>query len=259
MLKKLFLLSVFTGSSTWGAQWCCELFWCMTWPQRNSPRPTQAMSHPKLCWDTTRPQLRGKRRFLSINYCLATQKCSPIPQAWLTSGDLWLGMGISSSDDLSQKKWKKIWFCPGLSNNDPWLPHLYAWLYDICSYFRERWILCSLHVHPATASPLPKAHLLMAMPVSSDGNSPNITTDLFKLRVVVCLTGLEWVIALNQLPKPTTPRYIQIWAIFKLFLVMSEPCSLPAYQKTSSSQPAVTMIEFLPVSSGVFPSPLQAK
>lgn len=131
------------------------------------------------------------------------------------------------------QKVKKKLFGPGLLNNDPWWLHLDAWLYDICHYFRERSILCFLHVYPATASPLPKAHLLTGMPVSSDGNSPNITTYLFKLRVVVCLTGLEWVIAPNQLPKPTTPRPIQKWAIFELFLVMSEHCSLPAYQKTS--------------------------
>lgn len=110
-----------------------------------------------------------------------------------------------------------------------------------------------------TASPLPKARLLMAVPVCSDGNSPNITTDLFKLRVVICLTGFEWDIAPKQLSKPSTHMPIQIWANFKSFLVMSEPCSLPAYQKTGSTQTAVTMIDFLPVSLGVFSSPLQTK
>lgn len=47
MLKKLFILSVFTGSSTWGAQGHPEIFCCMTGPQRKSPRPTQGMWHPK--------------------------------------------------------------------------------------------------------------------------------------------------------------------------------------------------------------------
>lgn len=144
--------------------------------------------------------LRGKRRVLSINSCLAIRKCTSIFKEWLISGDPWLGIRISSSADLSHKKWKKNLFGPGLLNNDPWWLHLDAWLYDICHYFRERSILCFLHVYPATASPLPKARLLTAMPVSSDGNSPNITTYLFKLRVVVCLTGLD--IRMGHSPKP---------------------------------------------------------
>lgn len=79
MLNKLFILSVFTGSSTWGPPWCPKLFCCMTRPQRNSPRSTQGTWHPKLCWDTPRPELRGKRRFLPINSCLAIWKHIPIP------------------------------------------------------------------------------------------------------------------------------------------------------------------------------------
>lgn len=33
-----------------------------------------------------------------------------------------------------------------------------------------------------------------------DGESPNITADLFKLRVVICQAGFEWVIAKKQAP-----------------------------------------------------------
>lgn len=55
-------------------------------------------------------------------------------------------------------------------------------------------------MYSPTASLLPKARFLMAMPVSSDGESPNITDDLFKLRVVICLAGFEWVIAKKQAP-----------------------------------------------------------
>lgn len=42
----------------------------------------------------------------------------------------------------------------------------------------------------------------------------------------------------NKCPNPSTPGLTQIWAHFKLFLIMSEPCSLPAYQKTGSTQAA---------------------
>lgn len=40
----------------------------------------------------------------------------------------------------------------------------------------------------------------------------------------------------NKHPNPPTPGPTQILAGFKFFLVMSEPCALPAYQKRDSTQ-----------------------
>lgn len=211
MLEKLFILSVFTvlsGLPSSSAPWC--------------DHKETAQSLPKACgilsyaethqiW-TQREKEICIHKFLFSN---RTMHSSALNMIDLRRSVAWDGNLFFS--ELSHKEWKRIWFGSGLPNNDPWWPHLYGWLYDIWSYFRDRWIFCSLHVYPPTASPLLK-------PVSSDSNSPNITTDLFKLRVGICLTGFEWVIAPKQLPKPTTPRPIQIWAIFKLFLVISEPC-----------------------------------
>lgn len=49
----------------------------------------------------------------------------------------------------------------------------------------------------------------------------------------------------NKHPNPPTPGPTQILAGFKLFLVMSEPCALPAYQKTDSTQATPPLLPWL--------------
>lgn len=41
-------------------QWPPELFCSLMWPQGNSPKLTQGMWHPKLCWDTPDLNSEGK-------------------------------------------------------------------------------------------------------------------------------------------------------------------------------------------------------